>query len=120
MTKALIWILPIIIVISGCAEIDSSGGGGIISVPKGVLAIVWVAPTKREDGTPLILSEIETYNVYYGNSPGDYQYKIDNSEVTTDSIHIPAFPGGTYYFVITTVTTDGLESRYSNEVTVQI
>ena len=123
MNKALIWILPIIFVISGCAEPDSSGGGGVFNPgggPSGVLAINWVAPTEREDGTPLILSEIETYNLYYGSSPGDYQDTIDNSNVTTDSVYISDFPGGTYYFVITTVTYDGLESRFSEEIEINI
>jgi len=106
MNKALIWILPIIFVISGCAETVSSGGGGVFnpggggtgSAPSGVLAINWVAPTEREDGTPLILSEIETYNLYYGSSPGDYQDTIDNSNVTTDSVYISDFPGGHLLF----------------------
>ena len=128
MTKALIWILPIIIVISGCSETVSSGGGGFNnpggggtgSAPSGVLAINWVAPTQREDGTPLILSEIETYNLYYGSSPGDYQNTINNSNVTTDSVYITDFPGGTYYFVITTIDTDGQESRYSEEIEIII
>jgi len=123
MNKALIWILPIIFVISGCAEIDDPGGGGIFNPgggPSGVLAINWVAPTEREDGTPLILSEIETYNLYYGNNPGDYQFTLDNANVTTDSVYISDFPGGTYYFVVTTVTYDGLESRYSEEIEINI
>ena len=90
------------------------------SAHRGTLAIDWVAPTQREDGTALALSDIETYNLYYGNSPGDYQYTIDNSNVTTDSVHIYNFPGGTYYFVITTVTTDGLESPFSEEFEILI
>jgi len=118
MTKALIWILPIIIVISGCGA--SGGGSGTSSAQRGTLAINWVAPTEREDGTPLILSEIKTYNLYYGSSPGDHQDKIDNSNVTTDSVYISDFPGGTYYFVITTVTTGGLESRFSEEIEINI
>ena len=123
MNKALIWILPIIFVISGCAETVSSGGGWVFNPgggPSGVLAINWVAPTEREDGTPLILSEIKTYNLYYGSSPGDYQDTIDNSNVTTDSVYISDFPGGTYYFVITTVTYDGMESRFSKEIEIII
>ena len=84
------------------------------------LAINWVAPTEREDGTPLILSEIESYNLYYGNSPGDYQFFADNLNVTSNSIYITDFPGGTYYFVITTVTEDGSESRISEEIEIII
>ena len=120
MNKALIWILPIIFVISGCAEIDNPDSGGIFNPGGGVLAINWVAPTEREDGTPLILSEIETYNLYYGNNPGDYQFTLDNANVTTDSVFISDFPGGTYYFVITTIDSDGRESRFSEEIEIII
>ncbi len=90
------------------------------SAHRGTLAIDWVAPSQREDGTVLILSEIETYKLYYGNSPGDYKFSVDNSNVTTDSVYISDFPVGTYYFVITTVTYDGLESRYSEEIEIII
>jgi len=90
------------------------------SAHRGTLAIDWVAPSQRTDGTPLLLSEIETYNLYYGNSPGDYQYTIDNTNVTSNSIYITDFPGGTYYFVLTTVTYDGLESRFSEEIEIII
>ena len=123
MNKALIWILPIIFVISGCAETVSSGSGGVFNPgggPSGVLAINWVAPTEREDGTPLILSEIESYNLYYGNSPGDNPFFGDNLNVTSNSIYITDFPGGTYYFVITTVAEDGSESRISEEIEIII
>ncbi len=126
MTKALIWILPIIIVISGCELPDDDVGTssfqnvGTSSVQRGVLAINWVAPSTREDGTPLLLSEIETYNIYYGSSPGDYQNTIDNSNVTTDSVYITDFPSGTYYFVLTTVTYDGLQSVFSEEIEIVI
>ena len=125
MTKALIWILPIIIVISGCELPDDEVGTssvqiGTSSVQRGVLTINWVAPSTREDGTPLLLSEIETYNIYYGSSPGDYQNTIDNSNVTTDSVYITDFPSGTYYFVLTTVTYDGLQSVFSEEIEIVI
>ena len=90
------------------------------SAHRGTLAIDWVAPSQRVNGTALLLSEIETYNLYYGSSPGDYQDTIDNSNVTTDSVYISDFPGGTYYFVVTTVTYDGLESRYSEEIEINI
>ena len=90
------------------------------SAHRGTLEIDWVAPTQREDGTPLLLSEIETYNIYYGNSPGYYKYTFDNPKVTPNSIDISILPGGTYYFVITTVTTDSEESLFSEEIEIII
>ncbi len=107
-------ILKIIGMVLALTLLGACGGG------TGTLAINWIAPTQREDGTPLKLSEIVTYNLYYGNSPGDYQYKVDNSKVTVNSVYVPNFPVGTYYFVVTSVTTDCLESRYSEEIEIII
>jgi hypothetical protein len=115
--------LSLIVMLVFLASCGAPGGGtnsdpgGVVT---GILSINWVAPIQREDGTLLILSEIDTYNVYYGNKPGDYQNQIDTSEVTSDSVYIPDFPAGKYYFAVTTVTTDGLEGGYSEEVIVDI
>jgi len=104
---------PIVLsaILSACGSAPSASG---------VLAINWDAPTERLDGTPLILSEIESYNLYYGNSPGDNPFFGDNLNVTSNSIYITDFPGGTYYFVITTVDEDGAESLFSEEIEIII
>lgn len=45
-------------------------------------AINWVAPSEREDGTPLSLSEIAGYMIYYGASKGEYPSQIDINDNT--------------------------------------
>lgn len=84
------------------------------------LRLNWAAPTERVGDTQLLSSEIDTYRVYYGNNSGYYQHQIDSSKVTYDGADIINFQSGTYYFVVTTIDTDGRESQYSEEIIIEI
>ena len=42
-----------------------------------VLGLNWTAPSEREDGSALALSEISGYRIYYGTEAGDYQNQIE-------------------------------------------
>lgn len=84
------------------------------------MRLSWAAPTERESNTQLLSSEIDIYRVYYGNNSGFYEYQIDNSNVTYDGADITGFQKGAYYFVVTTVDTEGRESKYSDEIMVEI
>jgi hypothetical protein len=76
----------------------------------------WVAPAEREDNTPILMSEIAGYKVYYGTSQGQYTNSIDISDGTAEGYTIKDLPSGTYYIVVTTYDTDGRESGYSQSV----
>lgn len=59
--------------------------------------------------------EVVGYVVYYGLASGDYTSSIAVSNVT--SVTVPDLVEGvTYYFAITAVSLDGMESDYSNEI----
>ena len=77
----------------------------------------WIAPSVREDNTPLSLSAIGGYNVYYGNMPGQYVNTININDGSADSYTFTNLPAGTYYFVVTTYDADGRESQYSPVIT---
>ena len=83
------------------------------------LGVGWTAPSQREDGTGIALSEIANYNIYYGTESGDYQDKIIVEDSSADQAQV-VIPPGTYYVVVTTVDTDGRESSYSPEVVINI
>ena len=74
----------------------------------------WIAPAEREDGTPLSLSEISEYRVYYGEQPGNYIYQTSIAPPLTE---IPIMDLGrnltTYHMVVTCVDADGRESAFS-------
>lgn len=84
----------------------------------GSVTLSWEAPTKRADGTPL--TNLAGYYIHYGRMSGvyDYDIKIDNPGITTYVVEnlIP----GTWYFVLSSYDTDGVESDYSEEIVVEV
>jgi hypothetical protein len=62
--------------------------------------------------------EVVGYNVYYTKEPGKNYRKLNKAVPVTDpEVRLRGLtPGSPYYFVITSVTKEGLESDYSAEV----
>jgi hypothetical protein len=86
-------------------------------VQTGSMSLQWTAPVTRADGTPLSLSDIGGYRVYYGTSAGSYPNKIDVADGTAQTITITDLPVGSYRLVMTSYDANGLESAYSSMVT---
>ena len=95
-----------------------SGGDGGSTLASPTLS--WVAPSDREDGSGLSLSEIAGYRVYYGVEPGNYQSYIDVNDGSAVQAQLSEIPAGIYFVALTTIDVDGLESTYSSEVIVTI
>ena len=89
---------------------DSASGQEV-----GFASLSWRAPSQRVDGKTLSMSEIDGYRIYYGTSPGDYDSVLSVDNPYTFRLRIDDLPAGTYYFAMTTVDTNGLESDYSVE-----
>ncbi len=89
--------------------------GLITGALAGDATLTWTAPTTYEDGTAILSGEIVSYKVYYGQTAsGPYTLsRVVTFPNTTTTITVPK---GTWYFVSTATTTNGLESSYSNEV----
>jgi len=83
-------------------------------------SLSWIAPSEREDGTPIALSEIAGYRIYYGTSNGEYPFRLDITDSTAERTGLDSLFPGDYVFVITTLDTDGRESAFSKEVSVSI
>ena len=91
------------------------------SAPQtGSVSLSWLAPTARSDGTPLSVSEIAGYTLYYGSSAGNYSNSIRIDDPFTTSVTMADLPVGTYYFVMTTRDVSGQESGYSAEAQRQV
>ena len=77
------------------------------SASAGVVSLAW-----NSNNEP----DLDHYVVYWGIFPGVYSDNSGDIGLTTDfSVNIPD-DGNTYFFAVTAVDTDGLESDYSNEV----
>ncbi|MDT8282643.1 MAG: fibronectin type III domain-containing protein [Gammaproteobacteria bacterium] len=98
----------------------STGAASIETQAINILGLSWTAPSAREDGTPLQLSEIASFHIYYGTEAGDYQNQIDINDLSAKSVQVEGLPSGTYYVVLTAIDTDGRESLYTPEIVISL
>ena len=110
------YLLAIILIFPLVSCSGGDGGSGSGSSP----ALSWVAPSERDDGSALSLSEIAGFRIYYGIEPGNYSGTISIDDHTATQAVFAGVPPGTYFTVLTTVDADGRESLYSREVVVEI
>jgi fibronectin type 3 domain-containing protein len=106
----------LVILATSCGSGSSTSVDTIPVVGPG--SLIWIAPTQREDGSSLPLSEIIGFRVYYGTETGNYGRQIV-VEFPNTSLNLPSLnvvQGTTYYMVVTTIDTEGRESPYSDEV----
>ena len=86
-----------------------------------VTLMVWcvvVCPLVADDilltWNPNEENDIEGYKVYYGMAPGNYSTSLLLGNQT--SYRVEALVTGVYYFAVTAINDEGLESDFSNEV----
>ena len=91
----------------------ASGGAGLLLI--GSLEAVRAATTVTLAWNPSGSSGIAGYRLYYGTSSGSYSNSRNIVGGTTTTVAGLA-PGQTYYFVITSFNSAGLESLPSNQV----
>jgi hypothetical protein len=102
------------------------GGGGDASVDTqnttttSGKVLEWTAPTTRTDNTPLNLSEIQGYRVYYGTSPNNLTILVDLNDDTITDFTVNDIPSGNYYFAVTAYDMDGVESGFSNIINTDV
>jgi len=116
--------------LAACSGGDGGGSidsiGGINPNPNtnptiiNLLGLNWTAPSEREDGTALSLSEIAGYRIYYGVETDNYQNQVDVNDTSADQTQVADLASGTYYVVMTTIDTDGRESAYSSEIVITL
>jgi hypothetical protein len=81
---------------------------------NGTATLQWAAPTQRTDNTSL--TNLAGFNLYYGQTSGDYANKIAINTTGVSTYVVDNLSSGNWYFVITAVDRDNIESNPSNEV----
>ena len=113
--RSVVFLLTLLASAVGCRDSRRSGGsvsGGGPTGGSGTAVVEWSAPEENSDGTALV--DLEGYNLYYGNSPGDYSWVLELGGES--EVELTELEAGTYYFAVTAVATDGRESDFSSEV----
>jgi hypothetical protein len=86
------------------------------------VTLSWTAPSTREDNSPLPLSEIEGYEIFYfqdGSTPEEgSSQRVSGGSTTRTTVTVPT--AGTYFFAVAAVDRNGLVSDLSNYVTVDL
>ena len=78
------------------------------------LTVTCEYPVAREDGTALAVNEIARVNFFVEkNGVGGYLPAGENTTACKQVYDLSQVPDGVYVYVVTTVDTDGRESRYS-------
>lgn len=80
----------------------------------GTATLSWSPPTERADGSPL--GALAGYEVLYGQQSRNYDTIIELNNAGLTRYTIEGLGPGTWYFAVKAVTTDGLESAPSREV----
>jgi hypothetical protein len=80
----------------------------------GTATVTWSAPTQRVDGSPI--GELAGYRVLYGKSPRDYDYSVELDTTGINRYVLEGLGTGTWYFAVQAITSDGLTSAPSREV----
>jgi hypothetical protein len=102
-----------------------TGGGGSINMQAAALSAIaaatpaltapasttlsWQPPALNLDGTPL--TDLAGFRVYWGTTQGTYPY---SARVATSTHTVSGLGVGTWYFVVTALNSDGIESAFSN------
>jgi len=96
----------------------TAGGGTInmqaaaVSQVAGSATLTWQPPELNGDGTPL--TDLAAFKVYWGTAQGTYSQSAKISNAATRSYTVSGLAQGTWYFVITALNAQGVESPYSN------
>ncbi|MBT8121267.1 MAG: fibronectin type III domain-containing protein, partial [Gammaproteobacteria bacterium] len=110
----------IVISVSDGTDMVSLPGFSIhVNASTGSFSLSWTAPTTREDGTAIALSEIGGYRIYYGDAPGNFTNTVDIADGSVTTATVSDIPSGDYYVAMSTVDTGGNVSALSSAVSKQ-
>ena len=93
---------------------SSSGPTTTVKSGTGTAQISWTPPTTTTDGSTLL--NLAGYDIYYGTSPSALTQQVQVSNIGLTTYDVTGLGSGTWYFVVTSYTTDGTQSAPSNVV----
>jgi hypothetical protein len=83
-----------------------------LPLPTGSAILTWQPPALNTDGSPI--ADLAAYKVYWGTTQGTYPQSAQISNAAAGTHTVTGLARGTWYFVVTALNTQGVESSYSN------
>jgi hypothetical protein len=83
----------------------------VTAVATGSALLSWTPPMQNTDGSAL--TNLNGYKIYWGSSLGNYPNSASVG-VGVASYTVEQLTPGTWYFTVTAVNAQGVESSYSN------
>lgn len=101
---------------------SSSSSSTSVTSSGSTVSASWSVPTQREDGSPLMASDLRGYEIYYYKSgtPQSQGTVIAINNPTQTSHTTGVLSPGTYFFAISSVDSNGVYSQLSNYVSVTV
>jgi hypothetical protein len=84
----------------------------VVAVATGSATVSWTPPTTNTDGSPL--TNLAGYRVHWGPAAGTYTNSVTLNNAGLTSYVVGNLVPGTYYFVVTALSSTGAESPFSN------
>lgn len=85
------------------------------AVVTGSATLTWTPPTQNTDGSAL--TNLSGYKIYWGTSQGNYPNSVTVSNPGLSSYVVENLGAGSYFFVVTALSSSGAESDFSNVAT---
>ena len=85
-----------------------------VKAGTGEADVSWTPPTTAADGSTLL--NLAGYDIYYGASLSALTQQVQVTNIGVTNYVISGLTSGTWYFVVTSYTTDGTQSVPSNVV----
>jgi hypothetical protein len=92
-------------------SITVTGTPGTPTPTSGTAAVSWVPPTKYVNGSAL--TDLAGYNIYYGTSSAALSEKAAVPNAGATGYTVSGLASGTWYFAVTSYTSEGVESARS-------
>jgi hypothetical protein len=84
----------------------------VVATTSGSAMLSWTPPTQNTDGSPL--ANLAGYKVYWGTSQGTYPSSVQLNNPGLTSYLVEQLTPGTWYFAMTSLNSQGVESALSN------
>ncbi len=84
----------------------------VVAVAGGSATLSWTPPTTNTDGSPL--TNLAGYRVRWGPAAGNYTSSVTLNNAGLTSYVVGSLVPGTYYFVVTALSSAGAESQFSS------